>query len=120
MRRAGTIKRASLTLLLMAILGGVMWVLFASVTREPVYEGKTLSEWLENQGIDYERLGGYHEGWPAAKKAIEQIGTNGIPTLLRMLTAKDPPAPLRKLRSWAEKWRMIKPHRLALRRNGEA
>src|SRR5687767_7108012 len=94
-------------------------MLFTPRYREPVYEGKTLSQWLEGHGanVQYD----YHEGWAPAQKAITQIGTNGIPTLLRMMRAKTPPAPLLKLRNWGGKWGVIKgPPRLAFALNQEA
>jgi hypothetical protein len=53
---------------------------------EPAYAGKSLSTWMD---IYYSRS--TRTKWPneEAAKAIRQIGTNGIPTLLRMVRAKD-------------------------------
>jgi HEAT repeat protein len=51
--------------------------------REPAYEGKKLSEWLKIFGNS---TGGAYE---EAEAAIQQIGTNALPTLLEMLRSKD-------------------------------
>lgn len=56
-------------------LGGVLAWRFPG---EPMYEGLTLSEWLENPGY-----------LPQARQAIIHAGTNSIPTYLKMLSAKD-------------------------------
>ena len=50
--------------------------------REPVYAGKSLRAWLRE----------YDGSWPrstAAEAAIRQIGTNAIPTLLKILCEKN-------------------------------
>src|SRR5580765_3923617 len=43
--------------------------------REPEYQGKKLSEWLEGQ-LEYPR---------GCAEAVQAIGTNGVPFLLRSL-----------------------------------
>jgi len=58
----------------------IFFCLFAipcAQSSEPTYNGKALSEWLgePDKEVRYE--------------AIQQIGTNGIPTLLDILSAKD-------------------------------
>jgi HEAT repeat protein len=53
-------------------------------SREPEYEGKRLRLWLQ----DYE----FGKDCPAAEKAVRNIGTNGLPTLLRLMAAQDHPA----------------------------
>jgi hypothetical protein len=57
--------------------------------REPVYEGKRLSEWLEDVkfGSASERR--------LAEAAIKAIGTNALPTFTEMLGARDS-----KLKLW--------------------
>lgn len=86
-------KRLHIALaLLLVILGGVIaWQGFKVFReREPVYQGKRLSVWLERTGI--QRFQGLQMPFSvndAAKKAVQGIGTNAIPTLLGMLQAKD-------------------------------
>ena len=48
-------------------------------TREPRYMGKPLSFWLEGRGCTEAE----------AKEAVDHLGTNCIPTLLRMIQARD-------------------------------
>jgi HEAT repeat protein len=65
---------------LFAVLGGLAWlVLRSKEPPEPVYQGKRLSEWLT----------GYNGSSPETHEALRRMGTNAIPTLLRMLRAKD-------------------------------
>ncbi len=56
---------------------------------EPVYQGKSLSYWLHDTDVTW---GGY---WrllrPEAKSAVRAIGTNAIPTLLKLVSARDAP-----------------------------
>jgi HEAT repeat protein len=85
----------ALALFTVALVGVIVWQ--AGQQREPVYQGKPLSEWLKT----YAKLrhGGDHP--PAlmklewkADEAVRQIGSNAIPTLLRLLKAKDSPLKL--------------------------
>src|SRR5260370_5750943 len=80
-------RRYSLTTLLIAVLGGFAWLIL-SPPSEPMYQGKTLSFWcdqytansLPESDIELQKQ---------AETAIRAIGTNAVPTLLRMLKAKD-------------------------------
>jgi hypothetical protein len=63
---------------------------------EPVYEGKTLSEWLLVEYWSESMTASPYVGQiivghgnREAEEAIRGMGTNGIPTLLRLLRAKD-------------------------------
>ncbi len=53
--------------------------------REPMYQGKALSVWLEILGTQGRRYEEYLE----AKNAIEVIGTNALPQIVAMLSAED-------------------------------
>ncbi|MDB6111320.1 MAG: repeat protein, partial [Pedosphaera sp.] len=66
-----------------AVLCGLGWLVFRS--REPVYHGKTLSHWLGIYTSPPRNAFARRE----AEDAVRHIGTNAIPTLLRMLRAKD-------------------------------
>jgi HEAT repeat protein len=61
---------------------------FASRAHEPVYQGKSLSVWLENY-LDCD--GGFttREQQLAADLAVQHIGTNALPFLIEMISAKD-------------------------------
>ena len=65
------------TTLLLILIGLIAWD--ASRTKEPRYKGKPLSFWLAGHGCT--------EG--QTKEAVDHLGTNCIPTLLRMLQAND-------------------------------
>ena len=58
--------------------------------KEPSYQGKTLTKWLRK----YEASRTLSE-MDETGRAINAIGTNGIPTLLKLLTASDLPGSAR-------------------------
>jgi len=91
--------------LAMLLLGLVCYLVFR-LPREPVYQGKALSVWLQT----YNSASGPGRGSPAWKEtddALRHIGTNAIPLLLRMLRARDSGLKLR-LVAWAQKQHFIK------------
>lgn len=54
--------------------------------REPVYHGKTLSQWMTEANS-----GGWpRQGLVPADEAIRQIGTNGFPIITKLLRSRDP------------------------------
>jgi hypothetical protein len=85
-------KRVRIALVvLLVVIGGVSaWQGLRE--REPVYKGKPLSVWLNAYRLH--GLAGV-ETWQVrveqqkADEAVRQAGTNALPTLLRMLQAKD-------------------------------
>jgi hypothetical protein len=68
-----------------ALTAGAAWQVMRP--REPVFEGKPLSFWLQG----YDPFRGTEPGNQKADEVVSQIGTNAIPTLLRMLSTGDPP-----------------------------
>jgi hypothetical protein len=66
-------------------------VLFAlRQPSEPVWQGRKLSDWMEQHTPSSSANPPYgSSGWHLANKAIKEIGTNGIPTLLRMSAATE-------------------------------
>ncbi|MDB6067252.1 MAG: repeat protein [Pedosphaera sp.] len=81
-------SRVAFILLLLLVLGTIAWLTLRQ--NEPVYQGKTLSAWLEvyhtnPQSDDPAGL----EAVKAADEAMRHMGTNVIPTLLRELQAED-------------------------------
>jgi hypothetical protein len=69
-------------LLLLAVLATISWLVLRPPDPEPTYQGMPLTWWLD--GLV---LGSIP---PAqANEAVQQIGTNAIPTLLRMLKSRD-------------------------------
>ena len=79
-------RRIFVVALAAAMFCGLAWVVLRE-PPEPVYKGKKLSQWLE--GIpDWTSL---HTRYDTNDEdAIRHIGTNAIPTLLRMLRERDP------------------------------
>jgi HEAT repeat protein len=78
--------------LLITVLAGLSWKAMRS--REPAYQGKTLSTWLRqfedakaNQFRDRAQFEAQFVG--PTQNAVRQMGTNALPTLLTMLQAKD-------------------------------
>ena len=68
-----------------AVLVAIGVATYALWPREPVYQGKKLSEWLEEADIGV---------WPRptvvpADEAIRQIGTNALPMIAQLLRARD-------------------------------
>jgi HEAT repeat protein len=91
-------KRRKLDLLALLGLVGVAIGFCALRTREPAYEGKRLSSWLEelNQA-------GSGQINSRAERAIRQIGTNALPFLVADLCDEDSPHKL-ALMEWYNKW----------------
>lgn len=95
-------RRIIVAILLVAVLAGLTWE--ALRPREPVYQGKPLSVWLDKYSKSFLNTEGEFPAPPSesakalrvsAETAILQIGTNAIPTLIKMLRAKDS-----ALKSW--------------------
>lgn len=80
-----------------ALLAGWL-VLFWFLHREPRYQGRTMTKWLQ---INHDVLYGVMSGPGSARLrfqaggAIHAIGTNGLPVLLNLLRAKDSPFRIR-------------------------
>lgn len=72
---------------LLVIAGGLTWQISRSREPMPMYEGKPLSYWLECLDITYP----HETSEQKAEHAIQAIGTNAIPTLLKMVEKKDSP-----------------------------
>ena len=83
-------------LLLAGVIGFLVWR--APRPREPVFEGRTLTSWLDHHVASSAASPSYGSpGWKKADEAIRHIGTNAIPTLLTMIRAQDRPPLVLKL-----------------------
>jgi hypothetical protein len=92
----------SLAILLVVVLGIVIWQVLRLPGPDPVVDGKPLTQWMD----------GYVGGPSAtatANQVLEKVGTNAIPTLLRMLQKRDS-AFKRMVMGWAQKQHFIKVH----------
>lgn len=95
--RMTPLKRALIVVCLGVVLaGGVVWWTFSS--REPSWEGRTLSEWLEDVDTDWpavplkgvtmrEFLAEASRKNDAALQAVSKIGREAVPQLRQMLKA---------------------------------
>lgn len=80
-----------LLLLLAAFMAGLSAYLLRQ--REPVYQGRPLSKWLEE--LEYSRL---QDGRGSSAEALRHMGTNAMPTLVKMLRARDSELKLQLIR----------------------
>jgi hypothetical protein len=90
--------RVSIAALFVALLALLAWTSLRRPASEPVFEGKSLSEWLvqlEDSDSHVERV--------EAALAVRHIGTNGIPTLLQMLREEESPFTTKFL-AWRRGW----------------
>jgi HEAT repeat protein len=95
----------ALAVLLVMLAGVIGWQGLRE--REPVYQGKRLSRWVKDYALVFRLPPNAAPSTPNADEAVRQIGTNAIPTLLRMLRAKD--SPLKdKLVALAQRQHIIK------------
>src|SRR5216683_1081317 len=112
--------RIVIGLLLASVFGFLVWE--ALDPREPVFEGRTLTSWLERHTPSTAADPPYDSpGWRKADEALRSIGTNAIPTLLQMIRARDPPPVVLKLLQAAGRYRWTRiNYRYAYWRNEEA
>ncbi len=76
----------------------VVFLVGVKGTREPTYQRRPLSSWLEDMG----GMVRPPESYAAASEAIRHMGTNAIPFLLKRLQARDSAAK-RKVMEWNAK-----------------
>lgn len=78
--------RARRLLIVLAIFATLAIILFALIPREPKYQGRTLSEWIKDsaprRSPDPEQT--------RAVEAVRHIGTNGLPWLIKWISAREP------------------------------
>ena len=85
-------RRAITGAVILGVLFTIVLALFVSrilEPQEPVYAGKTLSEWVANRSVSQSNVRTGVTVTNETDRAIREIGTNGIPTLLKMVRAKD-------------------------------
>lgn len=83
-------RKIAFLIALLFALGAFVWLILSLVTTEPSYNGKRFTIWLDQyQKYFIARTDEEKENREAAEQALHQIGTNAIPTLLRMVAARD-------------------------------
>jgi len=78
----------ALAVLLVAIVGMVVWQVLRE--REPVYQGKRLTVWLD-QYHTQNWAGHNRDSGRQAEDAIRHFGTNAIPIYLKLMSTRDSP-----------------------------
>ena len=97
----GTKRGILLVGLLPAVIGMFAWLVLQQ--REPRYQGRPLSYWLDQEFLG---TNGYGDRMKA-EEAVRSAGSNAIPTLLRMISANDSRLKL-KLLALAQKQSFIR------------
>lgn len=107
-------------LLAAGAVGALLWR--ASGPREPVFEGRPLTSWLDHHVASSAASPPYGSpGWKKADEVIRHIGTNAIPILLEMIRAKDRPPFVLKLMETARRFALAQmKYRHAMLRHEEA
>jgi hypothetical protein len=77
----------AITVWVVAVVGMVVWQILRPQEREPVYQGRRLSIWLDRYVTDGSVIDVQPD--PEVDEAVRQISTNALPTLLRMLKTRD-------------------------------
>ena len=122
----GKKQRILLAGLLVIVVAGFAWLVLSP--HEPVYNGKPLRYWLRGyhelphqSNIGNKVIGASHiiefppgviqsqYEWHRAEEAVRHIGTNAIPTLLKLVEARDSPLKL-KLTGWLRRLRVVPIH----------
>jgi HEAT repeat protein len=99
-------------ILLVALIGGVAWEFLRS--REPVYNGRTLHSWLAQYSSNSPPIPNNSPPQQEitlqedSKRAIQQVGSNAVPTLIRMAGTHDS-ALKSNLLVLARKWLRVHP-----------
>jgi hypothetical protein len=118
--RLNLVKRVALLAgLCLVVCALAMIFIFRSVPKEPVYDGHPISFWFNKLPLTMVRSGGFvmsvdtlvdgggrlygvKSGLPnAAFKAIQEIGTNGLPFLIGKLSRRETPKFAQSIQLWA-------------------
>ena len=74
-------------------------------TREPIYRGKRISDWVED--LDYGLSSFKSSAVGEAEAAVRHMGSNAVPSLIRMMRCRDS-ALRKKLVPWLSKQTLVK------------
>jgi len=83
-------KKSSIIRILLSVIAVAVLLCLTWPPKEPSYKGKSLSYWLEHNEVAGAVTAATNDPTKLeCREAIRHIGTNAIPSLLRMLRAKD-------------------------------
>ena len=83
------------TVLVLGIAGLIFSLVHFTISQEPTYQGKTLSEWIAPfcrqtaKGLDAPGGPQHFEELQPARNAVKQIGTNAVPILIAKLNHRE-------------------------------
>ena len=99
-------KRFGVMICVLLAGGAVGFLLWRSpYLGEPSFDGRTLTMWLEFRARPPGAKPPYNStGWKDTDEAVRAIGSDGIPTLLKMIRAKDPPPIVLKMLSMGHRY----------------
>jgi hypothetical protein len=75
-------------LIVLAVCAAVIAIIIALIPHEPKYDGRALSEWIKDSAPQKSP----DPKTTSAVEAVRHIGTNGLPWLMKWISAKEPPA----------------------------
>jgi len=104
----------ALVVVVVAVLAVLGWEILLSREPEPVVDGKPLASWL-----DYYVSAQSEVQRKMADQALDKVGTNAIPTLLRMLRQRDSTFK-RDVMGLLQKQHIIKAHYIPAERRNQA
>ncbi len=81
-RHAPAVPTGVFAVLLVAMVGVIVWQVLGD--REPVYQGKRLSDWLLSYNVVFASSDSEEKlrQWTEADEAMRQMGINAVPALL--------------------------------------
>src|SRR5262245_2952244 len=98
-------KKVFVAIACLGLIGVLVWTVFLGEEKEPQYQGRSLSEWLDNwqkfaaaAGTNAPVIAPSHE----AVIAIRVIGTNAFPTIFKWISYEPSPLHRRMLSAAAD------------------
>lgn len=95
-------KRRPNKLVIVALLIMVGAMIFTFKAREPTYQGKSVTHWLDDLGDELPR-----EQKSKAQEALASIGASALPVLDRMLNARESPG--ERITQWVYSLPFVEP-----------
>jgi hypothetical protein len=85
-------KHLRISIFALALLLAAIAIVYLCIPKEPRYQGRSLSQWLYQAQSSFNYSGGRSGSdpqWQSASNALQNIGTNALPLLLKWISAKD-------------------------------
>ena len=88
-------KYLRISIFALALLLATIAIVYVCIPKEPHYQGRSLSQWLYQAQSSFNYSGarsGSDPQWQSASNALQNIGTNALPLLLRCGSGRGLPA----------------------------